>query len=175
MLFSLSTFLGLYTIASHFCVMCSDPGILSTKQPKASPEYREVCLDLDSTEKVVFDDDTIYQHSLYYQFRNCDTCMLTRTPKASHCAACGHCVQGWDHHCVLLNNCVGARNYRAFVTFLLMSFLFALSVFWSSICILFMKRDYTERSPAKIITCGCGIILVLLFFSLTYKPGYRRA
>ena len=47
-------------------------------------------------------------------------------PKASHCGTCNNCVLGFDHHCTLLNNCVGKRNLRAFVCLLILTVLFYL-------------------------------------------------
>lgn len=37
------------------------------------------------------------------------------TLDSHHCRACGKCVAGYDHHCVYLNTCIGARNYPLFV------------------------------------------------------------
>ena len=97
-----------------------------------------------------------------------------RPPKASHCGQCGHCVQGWDHHCIALNNCVGTRNIRGFVTFLLVSFLFAASVSISSLCVLFTKRDYSERSKQKMICVGFGIFVAILTFAATIRPRCKN-
>jgi hypothetical protein len=32
-----------------------------------------------------------------------------------HCNKCGICVDGFDHHCVWLNLCVGKKNYKLFI------------------------------------------------------------
>ena len=37
---------------------------------------------------------------------------------------CNNCVVGFDHHCTLLNNCIGKRNLRAFNALLLSSWIF---------------------------------------------------
>ena len=65
-LFSLATFLGLWTMIVHTCVMCSDPGVLTHRSPQYSVEYTRQCLDLDEEEQSVFDTDPVYKSSLYY-------------------------------------------------------------------------------------------------------------
>lgn len=44
---------------------------------------------------------------------------LLRPPRAHHCRICGMCVLKFDHHCPVINNCVGLRNQKVF---LLMTF-----------------------------------------------------
>ncbi len=46
---------------------------------------------------------------------------------AKHCGACNRCVNGFDHHCRWLNNCVGSENYSYF--FKLICSVFALTLF----------------------------------------------
>ena len=38
----------------------------------------------------------------------CPRCNVLTTPRSQHCNICEVCVEGWDHHCPWLNNCVGS-------------------------------------------------------------------
>lgn len=52
--------------------------------------------------------------------RYCVECNIFRPPtRCSHCYICKGCVIGFDHHCVWLGTCIGARNYLDFMLFLL--------------------------------------------------------
>ena len=54
--------------------------------------------------------------------RSCEKCEGKETWKparAHHCRECGHCVFKMDHHCPWINNCVGHRNMKFFLQFVI--------------------------------------------------------
>eukprot|EP00826_Nyctotherus_ovalis_P007232 TRINITY_DN11794_c0_g1_i2.p1 TRINITY_DN11794_c0_g1~~TRINITY_DN11794_c0_g1_i2.p1 ORF type:complete len:300 (-),score=1.37 TRINITY_DN11794_c0_g1_i2:642-1541(-) len=67
--------------------------------------------------------EVLETEELPFVCRLCKTHVLERT---KHCGTCNRCVEGFDHHCIWINNCVGRKNYRLFLFLILFVGVFCL-------------------------------------------------
>jgi len=49
--------------------------------------------------------------------RYCKVCKIDKENIYSHCSICNRCVYEMDHHCFFLANCVGGKNYKFFLSY----------------------------------------------------------
>ncbi|XP_030927118.1 probable protein S-acyltransferase 1 [Quercus lobata] len=112
-------------------------------------------------------DVTVNGHTLKVKF--CDTCLLYRPPRASHCSICNNCVQKFDHHCPWVGQCIGARNYPFFIMFILSSTLLCIYVFaFSMVDILQQKRTLWTAVSHNILSV---ILLLYCFIAVWFVGG----
>ncbi|KAK0728021.1 DHHC palmitoyltransferase-domain-containing protein [Lasiosphaeria miniovina] len=66
------------------------------------------------------------------ELRFCKKCQARKPDRAHHCSTCRRCVLKMDHHCPWLATCIGLRNHKAFLLFLIYTTLFSLFAFGAS-------------------------------------------
>lgn len=67
--------------------------------------------------------DKMIQEGVYGSETYCIYCLLRKPLRSKHCKICKRCVARHDHHCPWVNNCVGLRNHRAFMVYIIAMFL----------------------------------------------------
>ncbi|KAL7436427.1 hypothetical protein ACHAXM_005199 [Skeletonema potamos] len=50
-------------------------------------------------------------------WRYCDLCSVYQPPDAVHCPECNVCIEGYDHHCPWMGQCIGKKNFTSFMMF----------------------------------------------------------
>ncbi|XP_078520958.1 palmitoyltransferase ZDHHC4 [Lissotriton helveticus] len=60
-----------------------------------------------------------YDGVLFHKGRICGTCQTAKPARSKHCGVCDRCVHRFDHHCVWVNNCIGAYNAKYFLVYLI--------------------------------------------------------
>ncbi|KAG5982869.1 hypothetical protein E4U55_001200 [Claviceps digitariae] len=63
------------------------------------------------------------------EIRFCKKCQARKPDRAHHCSTCRRCVLKMDHHCPWLATCLGLRNYKSFLLFLVYTTLFCFYAF----------------------------------------------
>jgi palmitoyltransferase ZDHHC2/15/20 len=107
------------------------------------------------------------------EIRFCKKCQARKPDRAHHCRSCKRCVLKMDHHCPWVATCVGLRNHKAFLLFLIYTSIFCIVCFvvsaswlWSEIL---SEGQYTDSlMPVNyvMLTVMSGIIgLVLAGFT----------
>uniref|UniRef100_F7F2T2 Palmitoyltransferase n=2 Tax=Ornithorhynchus anatinus TaxID=9258 RepID=F7F2T2_ORNAN len=59
-----------------------------------------------------------YDEVMFQKNSRCPTCNLEKPARSKHCSICDRCVHRFDHHCVWVNNCIGAFNAKYFLLYL---------------------------------------------------------
>lgn len=152
-----------------------DPGIIprNSRPPESDEAYEMSTPSMEwvnnkgSSLKIPrIKDVTINGHTVKVKF--CDTCLLYRPPRASHCSICNNCVQKFDHHCPWVGQCIGLRNYPFFIMFISSSTLLCIYVFVFSWINLLRQGGNLWRAMSRDIV---SVILIVYCFVAVWFVG----
>lgn len=130
-----------------FLTSSRDPGIVprNTRPPECDDTFemntpsmewvngRTPHLKLPRTKDVI-----VNGHAVKVKF--CDTCLLYRPPRASHCSICNNCVERFDHHCPWVGQCIGIVSILTFLN------IFQGMFFFSYMCNIVFTRFLEQRN-----------------------------
>ncbi|KAL0426177.1 UNVERIFIED_CONTAM: putative protein S-acyltransferase 12 [Sesamum radiatum] len=154
---------------SYFMVVFRDPGSVPANW-KASPEQNVADENFISCTSLAPDNSAGPSSSEGIEKRPalnyCNRCQNGKPPRCHHCSVCQRCVLKMDHHCIWVVNCVGARNYKFFLLFVLYTFLETMMdtlVLLPGFINFFQQAKRHSSSPGKLAITFLAFVLNLAF------------
>ncbi|XP_011082342.1 probable protein S-acyltransferase 12 isoform X1 [Sesamum indicum] len=154
---------------SYFMVVFRDPGSVPANW-KTSPEQNVADENFVSCTYSAPDNSAGPSSSEGIEKRPalnyCSYCKNGKPPRCHHCSVCQRCVLKMDHHCIWVVNCVGARNYKFFLLFVLYTYLETMMdtlVLLPGFINFFQQAKRHSSSPGNLAITFLAFVLNLAF------------
>ncbi|CDW85651.1 probable palmitoyltransferase zdhhc19 [Stylonychia lemnae] len=130
-----------------------------------NPGYVKQKFDLLELLEVANDKDIDLENFCFY-------CCIIKSTRTFHCHYCKACVEKFDHHCVYINNCLGYRNHKYFMVFLISILIYFLCSFVTCLLEFIIDDDQTEGTYLILDLTARGYIIIInsiQMFPLMYQ------
>ncbi|XP_067662475.1 palmitoyltransferase ZDHHC12-A-like [Haliotis asinina] len=142
------------SIVFYYLACFIDPGYLPLKKKKASVNNNSEDEGSDEDSSMLKNGDKDVK------YRMCDYCEIQQPMRAKHCEDCKRCVRKYDHHCPWLEACVGERNHKFFLLFLLATAMLVLWTFYIAWNAIVFRLDWSDWFKANFLFFIDIIILI---------------
>ncbi|KAK9665834.1 hypothetical protein RND81_14G139700 [Saponaria officinalis] len=88
-----------------------------------------------------------YEHQQNDDLSFCSLCSFKVHKHSKHCRTCNRCIEGFDHHCRWLNNCVGKKNYTTFILLMISVLLMLISEAGTAIAV--FVRCFVDKTGVE--------------------------